>query len=104
MLRQCKSVYRAAEGTSVRCSPGFLLLYCKFSMDPLSVAASIVALITAAASVLQHLEYVKSRMTPHAELLAIMNTVGTTRLLGSPHLKAIGNGSTSNIDRSPIRI
>ncbi|KAF2442021.1 hypothetical protein P171DRAFT_522929 [Karstenula rhodostoma CBS 690.94] len=44
-------------------------------MDPLSVAASIITLIAAAGSIVQHLEYVKSRMTPYAELLAIMNTV-----------------------------
>jgi hypothetical protein len=45
-------------------------------MDPLSVTASIVTLITFSGSILKHLESVKSRMDPYAELLAIMNTVG----------------------------
>jgi hypothetical protein len=44
-------------------------------MDPLSVTATVLTLITFAGSILKQLEYVRSRMDPHAELLAILNTV-----------------------------
>jgi len=60
-------------------------------MDPLSVTASIITLITATGSVLQHLESVKSRMNPYAELLAIMNTVRFVRSLQLLNVTAIGD-------------
>ncbi|USP76497.1 hypothetical protein yc1106_03771 [Curvularia clavata] len=44
-------------------------------MDPLSVTASILTLITVAGSILQQLENVKSRLDAQSELLNIMNTV-----------------------------
>ncbi|KAF2639458.1 hypothetical protein P280DRAFT_37882 [Massarina eburnea CBS 473.64] len=61
-------------------------------MDPLSVAASVLTLISAAGFILQRLEYVKSRMHPHGELLAMMNTVTdlqTTLIVVRDHYEAL---------------
>ncbi|PSN72684.1 hypothetical protein BS50DRAFT_628829 [Corynespora cassiicola Philippines] len=44
-------------------------------MDPLSVTASMVTLITVSGSILQYLGQTRARMNPSLELLAIMNTV-----------------------------
>ncbi|KAJ6284526.1 hypothetical protein J3E71DRAFT_338882 [Bipolaris maydis] len=43
-------------------------------MDPLSVTASILTLITVAGLIIQHLDHLKSRIDPRAELIAILNT------------------------------
>lgn len=69
------------------------------NMDPLSVTASVVTLITVTGSILQHLEHVRSRLDAQSELFTIMNTVGIPLTSGLFSLIVIGNGSTSDFDR-----
>jgi len=52
-------------------------------MDPLSVTASIIAVVTAAATVIKQLEVLRARSMPHVELMAIMNLV--RQLLHGPN-------------------
>jgi len=53
-------------------------------MDPLSVIASIITLLSTVGVALKGLEHLRSRMNPDVEFLTLMNSV---RVLLPPHLE-----------------
>lgn len=48
-------------------------------MDPLSISASIIAVLTATTAVLKQIDQLKARMHVHSELLVIRNSVSATQ-------------------------